>query len=469
MRRSRLTALGAVAGVTAIAGGALLWIHKRGERLARSLRKASGDWPVQEMDRGFGPIFFRTYRIDIPGTRLTPGALMRTVQADPDAFSPAGIARFEKTRGADDSLGKGDEFYIHIRAPWDGPVRVLERSDTSFDLGTLEGHMEAGTIRFRSIARPEGGLRFEIVSCARSVDRAVHTLYDILRAAKGAQELMWSTFCERVAAAAVEADKGGGEPGADAPEDVVVRTFQARYEDPLEPGGSPEQGIDQSLLTDLAERTLNFEPADDGAPPGDWNHDDDEVDLIREPAGPPLDGGSWSHACEFVRAYQFPNPRRVVGRFDPDAPLKGRTMLLQARFLGLAFPFGVRVSRIIDETRTSDDGPVRVWGYSYRTLEEHFERGQITFLVGKELDSGRVFFRIHSYSASAPIANPLYRLGFKLLGRRLQREFALNALERTREYVVERLVREACLKGDGRATKLLLGDPISAAEGEPLA
>jgi hypothetical protein len=139
-------------------------------------------------------------------------------------------------------------------------------------------------------------------------------------------------------------------------------------------------------------------------------------------------------------------------------------MLLRGRFLGLEFPFGVRISRAFEETRDSPEGPLRVWGYSYRTLEHHFERGQITFMVGKYMDSGRVIFRIHSYSQRAHIPNPLYRAGFRMFGRRLQARFTRTALARTRDYVEERLVREACLEGDGVAADLLLRDPLTRVE-----
>ena len=449
----RFSALLLAASVVA-AGGAALWVHQRGRRLSRALRRAPGSWPVQTTDDGHGPLYFRSYHLDVRNPTLSAVEVMKKVQADLDAFSPFEIARFEKTHGEEGRLKPGDEFFIHIRAPGDGPVRVAEVGPHHFRLVTLAGHMEAGTIRFRVLERPGGILRFEIASCARSSGALMDVAYDLLRVARGGQQRMWSRFCEKVC------DASGGEMV----DHVKVHTFRAPYGEPLRPGGDDEPSPYQAVLGEIAARALNFEPPDDDAPPEGWHHDDVHVDLVAEPPGPPLEGGSWSHAREFVKAYRFPDPALIQGHYDREAPLEGRSMLLRGRFLGLEFPFGVRISRAFEETRDSPKGPLRVWGYSYRTLEHHFERGQITFMVGKYMDSGRVIFRIHSYSQRAHIPNPLYRAGFRMFGRRLQARFTRTALARTRDYVEERLVREACLEGDGVAADLLLRDPLTRVE-----
>jgi uncharacterized protein (UPF0548 family) len=447
MRRIPVFLLAAAAVAT---GGAWIWVNQRGRRLARALRRAPGAWPVQGPAEGRGPLFFRSYHVDVRNPELSAREVMRRIQADVDAFSPSEIARFERTHGQEGALNRGDEFYIHIRAPWDGPVRVAEVGPDRFRLVTLAGHMEAGDIRFRVLDRPGGILRFEIASCARSSGTLVDVAYDFLRVARGGQQLMWSRFCEKVA------DASGGEMV----DGVPVHTFRAPHGEPPVPGDPDEPSPYQSVLGDIAARALNFEPPDDDAPPEGWHHDDVHVDLIAEPPGPPVAGGSWSHAREFVKAYRFPDPELIQGHYDPEAPLEGRSMLLRGRFLGLEFPFGVRISRAFEETRNTPEGPLRVWGYSYRTLEHHFERGQITFMVGKFMNTGRVIFRIHSYSQRAHIPNPLYRAGFRIFGRRLQARFTRTALARTRDYVEERLVREVCLERDSIAAELLLRDPL---------
>jgi len=98
-------------------------------------------------------------------------------------------------------------------------------------------------------------------------------------------------------------------------------------------------------------------------------------------------------------------------------------MLLIGRFVGLDFRLGVRVTDVVDAHRIEDGRAVRVWGWSYRTLRGHLERGQMSYEVRKWLDTGEVEFRIAALSHRARIANPLVRLGFGLLGRREQVKF----------------------------------------------
>lgn len=151
----------------------------------------------------------------------------------------------------------------------------------------------------------------------------------------------------------------------------------------------------------------------------------------------PVPDGTWERACAVVRDYRFPPPDLVTGIFAPEGPLEGRRMLIRAGFLGFTFWFGVEIGGVVDEERTLPDGAgkERVWGYHYRTLEGHFEKGEITFTVHKYLRTGRVVFRVHAYSQPDHIRNPFYRLGFKLFGRMLQRRFARESLARMRMLV----------------------------------
>jgi hypothetical protein len=59
--------------------------------------------------------------------------------------------------------------------------------------------------------------------------------------------------------------------------------------------------------------------------------------------------------------------------------------------------------------------------------------------VWKFLETGKVEFRVKSYSTTAEIRNPFYRIGFALLGRRVQRHFADSSLERMQALVIARL------------------------------
>jgi len=167
-----------------------------------------------------------------------------------------------------------------------------------------------------------------------------------------------------------------------------------------------------------------------------WRIDDYATDLPAEAPGPPAEAGAFAAAQDVLRRYAFPPPDLITGIFVPDGPLENRIMLLRAQFLFFTFWFGVRVSEVTDEARRdTPDGPERVWGYGYRTLEGHFERGQINFAIHKNLTTGAVQFRVHAVSQLGEIRNPFYWIGFRLFGRRLQRKFARESLRNMREMV----------------------------------
>ena len=205
--------------------------------------------------------------------------------------------------------------------------------------------------------------------------------------------------------------------------------------------------LHRAQLAAYSKAHYNFDPdraAEYTAATG-WNIDDYATDLPPEASGPPAEHGSWAAARHVLRNYTFPPPDLITGIFVPDEPLEKRTLLLRGRFLGFTFWFGVRVGGIFDETRTTPTGSEQVWGYNYRTLEGHFERGQINFTVHKHLETGRIEFRIHAYSQLGRIRNPFYWLGFQLFGRGLQRRFAQESLRRMREQVEGTLVASKTL------------------------
>ena len=178
-----------------------------------------------------------------------------------------------------------------------------------------------------------------------------------------------------------------------------------------------------------------------------WHRDHYDAELPPEPPGPPLPDddarASFAVARELVRHYAFPDPRLVTGIFSPDEPVEGRPMLLRARFLVFTFWFGVRVGRVLEGAAETDAGRVWRYGYDYATLEGHFERGQITFQVQKNEQTGAVSFVLDAFSKPDRIRNPFYRVGFKLFGRRLQVRFSESACERMQRFVRQELEARA--------------------------
>jgi hypothetical protein len=98
---------------------------------------------------------------------------------------------------------------------------------------------------------------------------------------------------------------------------------------------------------------------------------------------------------------------------------------------------------VVDETRDEGGRPVRVWGWSYRTLQGHLEAGEMGYETWKWLETGEVEFRIHRIVRSASGGNPVVRLGFRLFGRREQVRFARRAGERMAALVGAELEADA--------------------------
>jgi Domain of unknown function (DUF1990) len=170
---------------------------------------------------GHGPLFHRRYRTLIRGSDCSPEELMARITADLNGPAPSTFARFVKVLGERGELCLGDEYVVRMPGPWDGPVRVIDVRSRSFRLATLEGHLEAGQIEFRSGPEAPGRLRFEIESWARSGDAVSNLLYHRLRMAKEVQAHMWISFLEGVVGLSGGRMTGGVDLDTDRLEDVA--------------------------------------------------------------------------------------------------------------------------------------------------------------------------------------------------------------------------------------------------------
>lgn len=164
---------------------------------------------LQRPEDGSGPLFHRRYRVRIRDAELDAAAVMRRIREDPNRVAPSSLARFQKVGGDEDGpLAVGDEYVVRMPGPWDGPVRVVEADDHGFRFATLDGHLEAGQIAWRS--RDEGDrVVFEVESWARPGDPASSLLHHRLRMAKEVQLHMWTSVCQRVAELAGGRHDGG--------------------------------------------------------------------------------------------------------------------------------------------------------------------------------------------------------------------------------------------------------------------
>ena len=112
-------------------------------------------------------------------------------------------------------------------------------------------------------------------------------------------------------------------------------------------------------------------------------------------------------------------------------------MLLEGRFLFLRFLLGVRIVASHDELSDGPNGPERRIGWSYATLDGHLEQGLLRYEVAKEIDTGRVEFRIIAFSRWSPIANKLVWAGFNMMGRRTQLNWYHHAMTRLQRLLTD--------------------------------
>lgn len=166
-------------------------------------RELPGDpTTVQRPSDGFGALFHRKYWIHVTDEELSAEELIDRILEDPNAVAPTHMARFQTVDGAPArGLSLGDELVVQLPGPWNGPVRLVDRTPTSFRFVTLRGHMEAGEIDLSAGYDDRGFLCFQIESWARSGDRMFAWLYERFPVGRELQLHMWSLYCQKVAAA----------------------------------------------------------------------------------------------------------------------------------------------------------------------------------------------------------------------------------------------------------------------------
>jgi hypothetical protein len=173
---------------------------------APPLRDSADGTEVQSVEEGVGAVFERTYRVRIADSTQSPEELLAFVTSNFNRATPVEVAEFAERRPKGDGPEVGSEYEIRMPGPWNGSMRTVGRTPTSIRLATLDGHMEAGQIEFRtswadpaSTTNGDRDLIFEIYSVARSADRAFNALYSYLPVAREMQLYMWIHFCCRVA------------------------------------------------------------------------------------------------------------------------------------------------------------------------------------------------------------------------------------------------------------------------------
>ncbi|MHC1561799.1 DUF1990 family protein [Actinomycetospora sp. C-140] len=159
-------------------------------------------WPVALVDGrtktvadGFGPLFHRRFGVRAVGAAGLARDVVAVLSHDLDRAAPPHVVTFARQRGEPGRMLVGDEYRVYMPAPWDGPVRVLARTDTSFRFGTLDGHLEAGVIEFRATDAGPGTVDFTIEVWSRAGDRAAEIVYRRLGVGREIQAGLWIQCC----------------------------------------------------------------------------------------------------------------------------------------------------------------------------------------------------------------------------------------------------------------------------------
>lgn len=161
------------------------------------------DAGVQTVLDGQGPVVMRSYAIEIRDPEVTPTELIARLIAEPNTFNAQSVAGFVVDDRPARDLRPGDRLVVELAGPWNGPVLVERADDDELLLATLDGHMEAGRIRFDTAqARTSDAFVFRITSWARAADRAFEFLHLRVPVGRELQTAMWVAMCRKAATAA---------------------------------------------------------------------------------------------------------------------------------------------------------------------------------------------------------------------------------------------------------------------------
>lgn len=167
----------------------------------------------------------------------------------------------------------------------------------------------------------------------------------------------------------------------------------------------------------------NFEEEDaEMTPVRGWRTQHSSAVVAREEPGPAVPEGPFERLRTVLRNYQFSDPRIVTAHFDPRKPFLGRRYLLELCVPALRYLCATVVSAERDERDRAEP----VYGFRYETLEGHIEQGWEWFVITKGPE-GEITFSIEARWKPGTFPNFWSRLGFAIVGKRMQKRWHRHA------------------------------------------
>lgn len=145
--------------------------------------------------QGFGQLWQKTYRVRLPGVKLTPAEVMQVWKENFARFMPS-ASRFFPVK----AVAPGEVIIINdssLGMPVSTGVVVLYADDESFTVMTPQGHPESGWNTFSTYTE-DGSIVCQIQSMARADDPIYELGFRLL--GTRAQEKIWTYVLETLAA-----------------------------------------------------------------------------------------------------------------------------------------------------------------------------------------------------------------------------------------------------------------------------
>ncbi|CAN5838337.1 hypothetical protein BH23GEM8_BH23GEM8_15750 [soil metagenome] len=188
--------------------------------LEDGLTRLADELPAKLAEDGRGKLRRQRYWADIVGSELTRDDLMKMVRDEFHTLPPEALLEVGAEPGSAGVIDEGATLTLAIPLRGNIQVRVVEVTDASITMVTVEGHPLSGAIQFLASNEDEA-IRFEIRSYTRATD--LIDLIGMRTFGTTAQHATWKKVVEEVVQRS-----GGAAPDGVQSEDEALNDDEAR-------------------------------------------------------------------------------------------------------------------------------------------------------------------------------------------------------------------------------------------------